>query len=218
MRAGPCNERAPRDDRTEIGDGRWRAPAAERNQGAILAALQRVLPPAGLVLEIASGTGQHVAHFAAALPKLNGSRARPIRRFTVDPRLDRSRGADQCAPTARVRRAPPLAGPARRRGALHQHDPHRAVGGDAGADRRRGDVLPPGGVLFLYGPFRRDGRHTAASNVAFDAQLRGTDPDWGVRDLEAVAALAEAAGFGMKEVVEMPANNLSVVFGKQSSS
>ena len=77
------------------------------------------------------------------------------------------------------------------------------------------DVLPPGGVLFLYGPFRRFGRHTAPSNAAFDAQLRGADPDWGVRDLEAVAALAEAAGFDMKEVVEMPANNMSVVFGKR---
>ncbi len=78
------------------------------------------------------------------------------------------------------------------------------------------NVLPPGGVLFLYGPFRRLGRHTAASNAAFDAQLRGADPDWGVRDLEAVAALAEAAGFEMKEIVEMPANNLSVVFGKRA--
>jgi hypothetical protein len=79
-------------------------------------------------------------------------------------------------------------------------------------------ALPGGGVLFLYGPFRRDGRHTAASNAAFDAQLRAADPDWGVRDVEAVAALAEGAGFELREMVEMPVNNFSVVFGKRSSS
>ena len=76
-------------------------------------------------------------------------------------------------------------------------------------------ILPPGGMLFLYGPYRRFGRHTAASNEAFDGLLRATDPEWGVRDLEAVVALAEAAGFDLKEVVEMPSNNFSVVFEKR---
>jgi hypothetical protein len=78
-----------------------------------------------------------------------------------------------------------------------------------------GRVLRQGGVLFLYGPYRRFGRHTAASNEAFDASLRATDPQWGVRDLEAVEQRAEAAGLRLKEIVEMPANNLSVVFQKQ---
>ena len=78
----------------------------------------------------------------------------------------------------------------------------------AGAAR----VLPPGGVLALYGPFRRGGRHTAPSNAEFDASLRARDPAWGVRDLDEVAAVAEGAGFGRAEVTQMPANNLLVGF------
>ncbi len=74
--------------------------------------------------------------------------------------------------------------------------------------RRAGSVLPLGGMLYLYGPFRRDGRHTAASNEAFDRDLRTKDPAWGVRDLEAVAALAATHGFAEPIVTEMPANNL----------
>ena len=73
-------------------------------------------------------------------------------------------------------------------------------------------ILPIGGVLFLYGPFCRNGRHTAPSNEAFDLDLRTRNPAWGVRDLEAVAALAEAHGFAQPVVEEMPANNLSLIF------
>ena len=83
-----------------------------------------------------------------------------------------------------------------------------AVGLMRGAAR----ALPPGGKLFLYGPFHREGRHTAPGNAAFDESLRASDPAWGVRDLEAVAALASANGFGSPIVEAMPANNLSVVF------
>ena len=67
-------------------------------------------------------------------------------------------------------------------------------------------------MLYLYGPFKRDGQHTSESNQRFDERLRAEDPRWGVRDLEDVAALAREAGFGAPEIVEMPANNLSVVF------
>jgi SAM-dependent methyltransferase len=197
-------------------DGRWRAPAAERNQGPILAVLRRALPPAGLVLEIASGTGQHVAHFAAALPNLIWQPSE------ADVAFDRSiRAWIEAEGLTNVREPVAfdvtLPWPVTRADAavcinMIHIAPWAAtqalIAGAAG-------VLPPGGVLFLYGPFRRFGRHTAASNAAFDAQLRGADPDWGVRDLEAVAALAEAAEFDLKEVVEMPANNLSVVFQKQ---
>ena len=102
---------------------------------------------------------------------------------------------------------------ARGRRAVHQHDPHRALGG---CRRPRCAALHrccrADGLLYLYGPFRRDGAHTAPSNAAFDRSLRGQNPDWGVRDLEAVAALAVAHGFAAPIVEEMPANNLSLIF------
>ena len=196
-------------------DGRWRAPAAERNQGPILAVLRRVLPRAGLVLEIASGTGQHVAHFAAALPGLEWQPSEADVAFH-----ESIRAWIEAAGLTNVRE--PVAFDVRQPWPVAQADAvvcinmiHIAPWAVTqalieGAAR----VLPPQGALFLYGPFRRGGRHTTASNAAFDAQLRGADPDWGVRDLEAVAELAADAGFALKEVAEMPANNLSVVFGK----
>ena len=95
---------------------------------------------------------------------------------------------------------------------MHQHGPHLALGLHAGVFLGAGRLLAPGGVLYLYGPYRRDGAHTAPSNAAFDAQLRAADPDWGVRDMEAVVALGEGAGLLLEEVVAMPANNFSPVF------
>ncbi len=89
-----------------------------------------------------------------------------------------------------------------------------AVGLVAGAAR----LLPPGGVLALYGPYLRGGRHTGPGNVAFDADLRARNPAWGVRSLEDVAALAAGAGFGAPEVVSMPADNLVVVFRHASAT
>jgi SAM-dependent methyltransferase len=195
-------------------DRRWFAPAAERNAGPILAVLRRVLPEAGVVLEIASGTGQHVVHFAAALPNLTWQPSE------ADAALHESiRAWTQAEALTNVRA--PLAFDVRQPWPVAQADavlclnmiqvaPWAAAQALIDGARR---VLPPGGVLFLYGPFRRFGRHTAPSNEAFDAQLRTIDPDWGVRDLEAVAALAE--GFGLKEIAEMPANNFSVVFEKR---
>ena len=87
-----------------------------------------------------------------------------------------------------------------------------AHGATVGLMRGAASVLPRGGALILYGPYRRAGRATAAGNVAFDADLRARNPDWGVRDLEDVAAAAGARGFGAPAVREMPANNLMVLF------
>jgi len=194
--------------------GGLHAAATERNRGPILEILRRVLPPSGLVLEIASGTGQHVAFFGRELPALRWQPSDPsprhldsIRAWTV------ASGADNVAPPMQldVEMAPwPLV---RADAILNINMIHIAPWSAAEAlFRGAAPLLPAAGVLFLYGPFKRDGQHTAESNARFDERLRGEDPRWGVRDLVDVEALAAAAGFGAPEVIAMPANNLSLVF------
>ena len=190
------------------------AAAAERNREPILEVLRRVLPASGVVLEIASGTGQHAAFFARALPGLRWQPSDPLPAHRDSIRAWAAAAAiDNLAPPVDldVERAP---WPVDRADAIvninmiHIAPWAAATALVAGAAR----LLPPAGVLFLYGPFMRGGHHTADSNQRFDERLRGEDPRWGVRDLDDVAALAAAAGFGAPEVVAMPANNLSVVF------
>lgn len=199
-----------------MADRRIFAPAAARNRDAILAVLRTALPEAGLVLEIASGSGEHVVHFAAALPALT---FQPTDRTpeALDSIAAWIEGAD-----ATNIRAPALldvlspAWPVERADAILcinmiHISPWRATQAlFAGARRLPGAGAP----LVLYGPYRRGGRHTAPSNAEFDASLRARDPEWGVRDLEAVAEVATAAGFGPPEAIEMPANNFVVVFRK----
>ncbi|KVR23042.1 SAM-dependent methyltransferase [Burkholderia ubonensis] len=193
---------------------RLSAPAAERNRGPILDVLRRVLPARGDVLEIASGTGQHVVHFAAGLPGLHWRPSDPDAqaRRSIAAWIAQAGLSNVDAPLAfDVRDA---AWPAAALDAIvcinmiHIAPWACAEALFAGASR----VLRPGGVLVLYGPYRREGRHTAPSNATFDAQLRSRDPSWGVRDLETVVALGLDRGLDCIEVVEMPANNLSVVF------
>jgi len=192
-------------------DPRLHAPAVARNREPILAVLRRVLPPAGLVLEVASGSGEHAAFFAAALPLLTWQPSDP------DPRARASIAAFRDAGAGLL---PPLdldvtatAWPAARVAAvvcinmIHIAPWSACEGLVAGAAR----ALSPGGVLYLYGPYR-EGRHTAPSNEAFDADLRARDPRWGVRDLGEVTVLARRHGFVHQETVTMPANNRSVVF------
>jgi SAM-dependent methyltransferase len=198
-------------------DRRLKAPAAERNKGPILEVLQRVLPPSGIVLEIASGTGQHVAHVAAALPKLLWQPSDPdtrvhdsIRAWTGDlpnVRAPLAFDVQQPWPVAHADAVVCI-------NMIHISPWEATLALIDGAGR----VLAQGGVLYLYGPYRRFGRHTAASNAAFDASLRATDPAWGVRDLEAVEERAATAGLRLDEIVEMPANNLSVVLRKTPTS
>jgi SAM-dependent methyltransferase len=193
---------------------RRHAPATQRNRAPILAVLRRVLPATGLVVEIASGTGEHAAFFAAALP---GVAWQPT---DVDPDALPSIAA-WCEGVANVRA--PLVLDVERPWPIDRADAVVCINmihispwtaGEAML-RGAGRVLSPGGVLYLYGPYRRDGAHTAPSNAAFDAYLRAQDPRWGVRDLETVVATAAGAGLVHEETVEMPANNLSVVLRRR---
>ena len=195
---------------------RQTAPAAERNKEPILRVLRRVLPDSGLVLEIASGTGQHVVHFAQALPSLEWQPSDP------DPEA-RSSIAGWTAHYQVPNVRPPLdLDVSREIWPIQQADAVLCINMIhispwpstlhlmAGAAR----ILPAGGVLFLYGPFRRRDRATAASNEAFDAQLRRQSPEWGLRELERVVGIADQHGLDHVEITEMPANNLSVVLRK----
>src|SRR5882757_9391450 len=184
------------------------APAVARNRDPILAVLRDVLPAAGTVLEIASGTGEHAVHFAAALPHLTWQPTDPD---------SQSRGsiAAHAAQAGLANLKPPLeldasapVWPVTRADAVVSINmihiaPWRAAQGlMAGAAR----LLPAGAPLYLYGPYRRHGLHTAPSNAAFDKNLRARDPAWGVRDLDEVVALAAALGFALQHTVAMPAN------------
>ena len=195
---------------------RREAPAAARNRDPILEVLRSHLPPKGLVLEFASGTGEHVVHFASALPALSFQPSDPndSARASIDDWV-KTRGL------ANVRPALALDASAGRWpiddvaailciNMIHISPWAATVGLIEGA----GALLPPGGVLYLYGPYRRAGVATAPSNEAFDADLKARNADWGLRHLEEVAALAARHGFGAPAVIEMPANNLSVVFTK----
>jgi SAM-dependent methyltransferase len=192
-------------------DARLSSPSALRNRGPILEVLRQHLPPAGRLLEVASGTGEHVAHFAEHLPGwvFQPSDLDADRRASVDAW---AQGTDTIRPAIALdTTASWPEGPFDAvlcSNMIHIAPWAATLGLIAGA----GAVLKPGGKLVLYGPYRRGGAHTADSNAAFDADLRSRDPSWGIRDLEAVSALAVAAGFGPPCVVAMPANNFCVVF------
>ena len=195
-------------------DNALTAPAVARNRDPILAVLREVLPAAGTVLEIASGTGEHAVHFAAALPHLVWQPTRSRRAGAAQHRGPCGAGpAAEPASAARTGcRGRGLAGHARRRGRVDQHDPHRAVARRRGTDGGGRAPASGGRPLYLYGPYRLHGQHTAPSNAAFDESLKARDPAWGVRDLEEVVALAGRHGLALQRTVAMPANNLSVIF------
>lgn len=195
-------------------DARKFAPAAARNRAAILDVLGPRLPSRGRLLEIASGSGEHTMHFAAAHPAVTfqPSDPDPTNRASIEawaahlglPNVKRALDIDATATFAPVTAADVVVSI----NIIHIAPWNATVG----LVRNAATVLTAGGLLFLYGPYRRNGAHTAPSNEAFDQSLKASDPAWGVRDLEAVIALAEDAGFDPPEVVEMPANNLSVMF------
>jgi hypothetical protein len=213
---GPGRPTAPDDPRRS-------APAALRNRDAILAALRPHLPAApALVLEVASGTGEHVVHFAAALPPLlfQPSDADAAARASIDAWATRCALPNVRPAVALDAAAPPDAWPIRQADAvlcinlLHIAPWEVTLGLLRGA----GALLPAGGPLMLYGPFRRGGSHNAPSNAAFDAALRAENPRWGVRDEEAVTEAAGEAGLCLAAVEAMPANNRLLVFRRDAGN
>lgn len=194
------------------------SPAAERNAQPILEVLRRFLPRRGSVLEIASGTGQHVVHFARALSELSWqpSDADPRSLDSIRRWIDHEQLSNVLAPLILDVRLTPW--PVTSAGAVVCINMIHISPWEATRHLLRGvaEILESGGVLYLYGPYRREGRHISASNEAFDADLRSRDASWAVRDLEAVLGLAEENGFTLEEIVTMPANNLSVVLRRAS--
>jgi SAM-dependent methyltransferase len=193
------------------------AQATERNREPLLAVLRDVLPASGTVLEVASGTGQHAVFFARAFPGLTWQPT------DLEPESLQSIAAwrdEEALPNL----LPPLPLDA-------SSDAWPVSSADVilnvnmihispwaccqGLMRGAGRVLPPGGCLIMYGPYFVEGRETAPSNLAFDATLRGRNEAWGVRQLGAVTAEAARHGLERERVVDMPSNNLTLVFRKQ---
>lgn len=198
-------------------DSRQYAPATQRNRDPILEVLRTVLPGSGLVLEIASGSGEHVVHFAGALPHLafqpsdpdagalasiagwiaatGVANVRPPIRLDVAALPWPVAAADAVLCINMVHISPWSATEALIRGAAA--------------------ILAPGAPLYLYGPYFRREVETAPSNLAFDESLRARNPAWGIRQLETLTTLARSAGFTGPFVTAMPANNLSLVFRRE---
>ena len=212
-----------KDGRPVEPDGRLDAPAFHRNHQAIRAVLQRFLAgQSGDVVEVGSGTGQHVVDFARHLPEiiwwpsdLNAQHLKSIGAWRA------YAGLPNIRPPLRIDLSDPAwcsqmddgSGPTKLRAVfcanvIHIAPWRVAEGLFAGAAR----YLQADGRLFLYGPFKRGGKHTAISNAVFDASLREGNREWGVRDVEALQDLARNGGLGLAEIIEMPANNLVLVF------
>ena len=198
-------------------DGKWSIPSAERNKGPILGVLARILPRRGLVLEIASGTGQHVVHFAKALPDLTWQPSDPDAELcqSIALRVEEEHLANVNSPIdLDVTKLPwslQTADAVVAINLVHVAPWSATIALFEGAKA----LLSTQHVLFLYGPYRRFGRHTSQSNAQFDLDLRAHNSEWGLRDLEAVSDVAAGAGFVLAEVVEMPANNFSLVFKRR---
>jgi hypothetical protein len=193
------------------------SPAAERNKQPIAAVLTRVLPAAGLVLEVASGTGQHAEHFARALPGLTWQPTEADAALLPElaARVQRAALPNLRAPLLFDVHdaAPPVASAAV---IVCVNMIHIAPWSACAALFTHAEtLLAPGAPLVLYGPYKRAGQHTAPSNEAFDADLRRRNADWGVRDLDDVLERARASRLELAEVVAMPANNLTVVLRRQ---
>lgn len=196
------------------GDVRKHAPATLRNRDVIVDVLRTILPDSGTVLEVASGSGEHVARFAEAFPGLVWQPSDPdaeARASIAGWSGDRDNVLPPLALDAAASDWPIGSVEAVLCINMVHISPWAAT---VGLMRGAGKRLAQGSPLYLYGPYRRAGVETAPSNEAFDRSLKGRNPDWGLRDLEDVIALAAEHGLTFERLVEMPANNLSVIFRK----
>lgn len=203
---------------TESEDLRRYYPATGRNRDAIASVLRRVLPPSGLVLEIASGSGEHAAHFATVFPHLDWQPSDRDREV-----LDSIAAHANAHDATNVR--PPVAldvaaqpWPIDRAAAVLCINMVHIAPWSACRMLLKGaaGVLAEGGLLYLYGPYKRQGRHTAPTNAAFDESLRRQDPEWGLRSVEDVEAEARQYGLRLDEIVDMPANNFSLILRRDA--
>jgi hypothetical protein len=198
-------------------DQRRYAPATERNRDPILAILRRILPESGIVLEIASGSGEHAQFFARALSglhwqpsDLDAAARASIVAWTAESGLSNVNAPlalDAAAPNWPIERADAVIAV----NMVHISPWAASIGLLGGAAR----LLAAGAPLYLYGPYRQDGTELAPSNLSFDRNLRMQNPAWGLRDLGEFTRAADAAGFDRAEVIEMPAHNLSLVFRRR---
>ena len=192
------------------------APATSRNRDAIAGVLREVLPERGLLLEAAAGTGEHAAYLAPLFPGLRWQPTDP------DPEAITSIEAWQADAEADNLLPPVFLDAASDTWPIDAADAVLCINmvhispwaATEGLMRGAARLLPPGGPLILYGPYRRAGVPTAPSNEAFDASLKARNPAWGLRDLEAVQGQAAGQGLAFERLYEMPANNLTLVFRK----
>lgn len=199
-----------------MNDARRTAPHVSRNAQPIADVLRGMLPDEGLVLEIASGSGEHALHFAHAFPRMTFQPTDP------DPAALASIEAWQESEGPLNLLSPLQLDAAAAEWPVDRADAILCINmvhispwsATEGLMRGVGRLLAPGAPLYLYGAYRRDGVPTAPSNEAFDGWLKAQDERWGVRSLEDVVAEAERNGLTLDAVIEMPANNLSVVFRK----
>src|SRR5215475_1182135 len=210
-------------------DGRLDAPAFHRNHEPISAVLEKHLAGrSGDVVEVGSGTGQHVVHFARHMPDLtwwpsdlNQRHLKSIEAWRVHSGLPNIRSplridlsdADWC-PEMKGGQGPQDVAAVFCANVIHIAPWNVAEGLFAGAGR----YLRSDGALFLYGPFKRDGKHTAMSNAVFDTSLREQDAEWGVRDVADVEKLADGVGLRLAETHAMPANNMMLAFQRSDAS
>jgi Protein of unknown function (DUF938) len=196
------------------------APATQRNREVILEALQQVLPANGTILEIASGTGEHAAFMAPRLPnhKWLPSDPNPVARASIAAWSNEVQSNNVYEPVDINASLPTWSVETRTEflpitaivniNMIHISPWATCLGLMAGANR----ILPPEGILYMYGPYKQNGKHTAPSNEAFDESLKMQNPEWGVRDLEEVITAASAQNLSFLKTIQMPANNLSVIF------